>query len=186
MIYLITGGARSGKSRYAEDLAAKQGENICYIATAIAFDEAMQARVAKHRAQRPAQWVTHEGYRDLAKFITDNHGRYKVYLLDCVTLLITNLMFDLHDDYDALDEAQIDMAERAITEQLTALIKALKQTDSTMIFVTNELGSGVVPENKLARIFRDIAGRVNQMLASHADQVVLTVCGQALVVKDLT
>lgn len=178
---LITGGARSGKSSYAENLANGLGKDILYIATSIPFDEEMKQRVKKHKETRPAHWTTYEGYRDLGKEVS---GTFDGVLLDCVTVMITNLMFDNEDmkngDYDELD---FDLIEIEIINEIKALMDAVKNSDTTVIFVTNEIGFGVVPETKLGRVFRDIAGRVNQYIASRCDEVYLTVCGIPMKIK---
>lgn len=182
-ITLITGGARSGKSTFAEQLAQTDGGRVCYIATAIAFDEGMQERIKLHRAQRPAIWETVEAYDGLGEIIRQRQGLQELYLLDCVTLMVTNLMFRDMPDYDTLLKDQVDTIEAQIMAQVDDLVLALRETDSRMLLVTNEVGMGIVPENAIARIYRDIAGRVNQRLGHAADRVYLVVCGQVLQIK---
>ncbi len=183
MIHLVTGGARSGKSTYAERSVAAFGDNICYIATAIAFDSGMKNRIAKHRRQRPKNWQTVEQYADLNDLIAANAGRYDAYLLDCVTIMVSNLMLDSGLDFDVADESEIDALEAKIRSQIKKLIDAIVQADDNVVFVTNEIGYGIVPQNRMARYFRDIAGRVNQYIASRANSVTLVVCGQPVEVK---
>lgn len=181
MISLVSGGARSGKSSFAENLVASYGDDICYIATAIAFDDGMQDRINKHREQRPSDWRTYEAYRDIADFIIDN--RHQGYILDCVTIMITNLIFDSGYDFDSISFAERDQLEKQITEQFSQLLDAIDETGANFVFVTNELGSGIVPADRMTRYFRDVAGRINQLIANRADQVYLLVCGQALQIK---
>ena len=181
---LITGGARSGKSRYAEKLARELEGHVLYIATSIPFDEEMKSRVKKHRESRPSEWYTYEGHRSLGRVITENGGQYRGILLDCVTVMVTNLLLEYPGiDYDNASYEDFAEAERAINEEVEELLKGISKTDATVIMVTNELGSGIVPENLLGRVFRDIAGRVNQHIAEHCDEVFLTVCGLPLKLK---
>ncbi len=181
---LITGGARSGKSTYAEKLARELGGDVLYIATSIPFDEEMKSRVKKHRESRPSEWDTYEGYRGLGRVISESGGQYKGILLDCVTVMVTNLLLEYPDiNYDNARYEDFAEAERAINEEVEELLKGIADTAATVIMVTNELGSGIVPENLLGRVFRDIAGRVNQHIAAHCDEVFLTVCGLPLKLK---
>lgn len=183
-IILITGGARSGKSSFAEKLIADLSEKIAYIATAVPFDEGMKDRIKKHRESRPNYWTTYEIYKDVYKYIDDISEKHDAVLLDCVTILVTNLMFENHDiDWDKVGWEKIDEIERKIKEQIELLIKALRDAKMTCVIVTNELGMGIVPENRLSRIFRDIAGRINQYVASKSDEVYLAVSGIPVKIK---
>ncbi|HEY0208191.1 bifunctional adenosylcobinamide kinase/adenosylcobinamide-phosphate guanylyltransferase [Acerihabitans sp.] len=179
---LVTGGARSGKSRLAESLAAGHGGTVLYIATARVTDDEMALRVEKHRADRPAHWLTWEGHRNLDRVIRDHADRVEGVLLECVTTLITNLLFDQAGATppEAMDFTAI---EDHIAGQIEALITACADARCRVVLVTNELGMGIVPENLLARRFRDIAGRVNQRLAAAADDVWLVVSGIPLPIK---
>lgn len=163
---LITGGARSGKSGIAETLALSLGRPAVYIATAEPRDAEMEARIAAHRARRGADWVTHAAPRDLVAALsaTDGHGPR---LVDCLTLWLTNLI---------LAGADWQAAGRA-------LISTLPAQRDPVLFVTNEVGSGIVPDNALARGFRDSAGLLNQWVAAAADEVYLAVSGLPLKVK---
>lgn len=181
---LVTGGARSGKSSYAEQLAKGLDGNILYIATAVPFDEEMKSRVRKHREARPAEWDTYEGYKELAKVMVEKGGKYKGILLDCITIMVTNLLLEqpgVCSEYPGMQD--FENAEAVIKKEIEYLLKGIKETEATVIMVTNELGSGVVPENLMARAFRDIAGRVNQMVAAASDEVYLTVCGIPVKIK---
>jgi adenosylcobinamide kinase/adenosylcobinamide-phosphate guanylyltransferase len=181
---LITGGARSGKSSYAEKLAKELGSNILYIATSIPFDEEMKDRVKKHRESRPSAWDTYEGYKGLGRVISEKGGEYSGILLDCITVMVTNLLLE-HPGIDNENVIYEDFAEaeKAIKEEVEELLKGISKSGATVIMVTNELGSGIVPENLLARAFRDIAGRMNQYIAEQCDEVFLTVCGLPLKLK---
>lgn len=179
---LITGGARSGKSSLAERLAALTCERVFYIATSVVTDAEMAERVALHRASRPAHWRTWEGYRDLGTVIDQQLDPDEAVMLECITTLITNLLFELAGD---TSPEQMDFAvlEVGIQQQITDLLAACARSRAPIYLVTNELGMGIVPENRLARHFRDIAGRVNQRLAAAADEVFLVVSGIEVKIK---
>jgi adenosylcobinamide kinase/adenosylcobinamide-phosphate guanylyltransferase len=163
---LVTGGARSGKSALAEELVADLGPRAVYIATANAGDPEMAARIAAHRDRRGAGWTTLEAPHDLAGALaaTDD-GRPR--LVDCLTLWLSNLMLDGRDWSGAGG----------------ALVAALGAQASPVVLVTNEVGAGIVPENALARAFRDAAGQLNQRVAAAADEVFLVVAGLPLRLK---
>jgi adenosylcobinamide kinase/adenosylcobinamide-phosphate guanylyltransferase len=166
MMILVTGGARSGKSAYAESRALALPGTPCYIATAEAGDEEMTARIAAHRARRGPPWREIEAPLDLAGALAASDGEGPR-LVDCLTLWLSNLMFAEQD----LDAAAARLGE------------AVRGQQSPVIFVTNEVGMGIVPENRLARRFRDAAGRLNQCVAQVADEVQLVVSGYPLRVK---
>ena len=181
---LITGGARSGKSSYAENLAKELGEKVLYIATAVPFDDEMKDRIFKHRESRPANWYTYEGYRNLKQVFENDTMSFEVILLDCITVMVTNLMFDLMgEDVEALTAEDVSRIEKEVMKEVSDFVISTYENSKTVIFVTNELGSGLVPEYKLGRIFRDIAGRVNQYIAGRADEVFMTVCGIPMKIK---
>ena len=164
-IILVTGGARSGKSAIAEGRTLSLGSPAAYIATAQAFDAEMAERIAAHRARRGEEWRTHAEPLDLcgALDLTDGMPR----LVDCLTLWLTNLI----------------LAGRDWRPETARLVETLGKQASPVILVTNEVGAGIVPENRLARVFRDAAGTVNQEIAKVADEVILAVCGLSMKVK---
>jgi adenosylcobinamide kinase / adenosylcobinamide-phosphate guanylyltransferase len=183
-IILITGGARSGKSSYAENLAKEFGDEVLYIATAVPFDDEMKDRIAKHREGRPTNWHTYEGYRNLKQVFDNDIITFEVILLDCVTVMVTNLMFDLiGEDVEMLTAEDLSRIEKEVMKEVSDFVRSIEENSKTVIFVTNELGSGLVPEYKFGRIFRDIAGRVNQYLAGRANEVFMTVCGIPMKIK---
>jgi adenosylcobinamide kinase / adenosylcobinamide-phosphate guanylyltransferase len=169
-IVLVTGGARSGKSRYAEERGRATGGRLLYIATAEARDDEMARRIAAHRGRRGADWTTVEAPVEIARALTANRGRFDAVLVDCVTLWLSNLL-------ERADESAIEGA-------VDAFIAAAHDFGAPVFVVTNELGSGIVPESALARKFRDVAGWMNQRLAAAADEVVLMVAGLPVVVKE--
>ncbi len=179
---LITGGARSGKSRLAEQFAAQQGDNVLYIATSIVTDDEMVERIAIHQQTRPAQWATNEGYRELRDVIRHKGARCDAIMLECITTMITNLMFDKTGDIPA-EEMDFTAIEQRITEEIEDLIDACLASPSPVYLVTNEVGFGIVPDNLLSRRFRDIAGRVNQRLAANAKEMYLVISGIELKMK---
>ncbi len=178
MITLVIGGARSGKSTFAESLLKNETE-VCYIATACITDEEMEDRVKKHREQRPKVWRTHEETCTISKCT----GTEKKYLLDDVTNMISNIMFENTRDLEDIDSNIIEKVESDIILELSKLIDFIKKTDSHLIMVSNEVGLSIVPENKIARIFRDIQGRVNSFLAKESDEVYFMVAGIEVKIK---
>lgn len=182
-ITLITGGARSGKSTFAEKSVREKNKRTAYLATAIAFDESMKSRIEKHVNQRPSEWTTFEKATKAHEVVREIASNHEVLLLDCITVLMTNTLFMDDLDWDTIDEKTIDRVEGRVMEDIKLLISALKESDLQSYLVTNEVGSGIVPENRLARIFRDIAGRINQYIASQADEVYAVISGLPLKLK---
>ncbi|HAT3903125.1 TPA: bifunctional adenosylcobinamide kinase/adenosylcobinamide-phosphate guanylyltransferase [Citrobacter koseri] len=181
MMILVTGGARSGKSRHAEALIADSPQ-VLYIATSQIFDEEMAARIQHHRDGRPPHWRTAECWRHLDALITPDNAPEEAILLECVTTMVTNLLFAMGGDTDP-DNWDYAAMEQAIEDEICALIDACQRCPAQVVLVTNEVGMGIVPENRLARHFRDIAGRVNQRLAAAADEVWLVVSGIGVKIK---
>ena len=165
-VILITGGARSGKSRYAEELALKMSPNPVYVATAHVWDEEFRERVKKHQERRGPEWTNIEEEMLLSRH--DLTGRVAV--IDCITLWCTNYFFQMQEVDTALE------ALKAEFDKFTA-------RDATYIFVTNEIGMGGVSDNAVQRKFTDLQGWMNQYVASKADEVVLMVSGIAVKVK---
>lgn len=178
MIILVTGGARSGKSSFAENLY-KNENDVVYIATSKIFDKEMENRVEAHRKQRPITWRTFEANYNLDKAVE----KEDFYLLDCITLLSSNIMYDITKDLEDIDFSTQEKVEKRITNELDKLINKIRRENKNLILVTNELGMSIVPENKLARMYRDIQGRINQKVAKESDQVYLVVCGLPVRVK---
>ena len=181
MMILVTGGARSGKSRHAEALIADSPQ-VLYIATSQIFDEEMAARIQHHRDGRPPHWRTAECWRHLDALITPANAPEEAILLECITTMVTNLLFAMGGDTDP-DNWDYAAMELAIEDEIRTLIDACQRCPAQVVLVTNEVGMGIVPENRLARHFRDIAGRVNQRLAAAADEVWLVVSGIGVKIK---
>jgi adenosylcobinamide kinase/adenosylcobinamide-phosphate guanylyltransferase len=178
-LILITGGARSGKSDFAQRLAHEMsGDDVVFIATAQAGDDDMAQRIAAHRRSRPPGWRTVEAPRDIGTAITAA-GSVRAIVVDCLTLLVSNVLLSLGD------YAPEDAAQAAVDEELRLVSGALLQTTATVIVVTNEVGLGIVPENRLARQYRDLLGRANANLARAAEFVYLLVAGLPVEIKSL-
>jgi len=166
-VTLVLGGARSGKSSYAEGLAESQPGSCRYLATAAAGDGEMAARIAEHRRRRGARWRTHEETLDLAGALAAAASAEAVVVVDCLTLWLSNIL----------------LAELDVNNECGKLIAALPSLPGPVIFVSNEVGLGIVPENALARRFRDEAGRLNQAVAAAAQSVVFVAAGLPLTLK---
>ena len=164
---LILGGARSGKSRFAEQLVIDSGLDRHYIATGRAWDEEMRARIDQHKADRGDLWTTHEEPLDLVGQLAAIDGEGRAVLVDCLTLWVTNLMMD----------------ERDMAAEFAALAAYLPKAKARLVIVSNEVGLGIVPENRMAREFRDHAGRLHQMIAAEAADVYFIAAGLPLKMK---
>ena len=163
---LVTGGARSGKSRYAEQRTSALGADLVYIATAEAFDGEMERRIALHQERRGPEWTTVNAPINLPEAIHQTDGKGPC-LVDCLTIWLSNLIF----------------AEADISKATDALVAAIQARQDPIIFVTNEVGAGIVPENALARRFRDDAGRLNQIIAGQVEEVYVCISGMPLRLK---
>ena len=194
-LILVLGGARSGKSTFAERLAASSGRTVAFIATATASDDEMRARIARHRAARPAEWHTLEEPLHLAAAVQQAYKLADVVLLDCVTLWLGNMVLQ-ESGPDESDDNEKEQEEPRLTsnlfdeqslkhiEALLAVVQAA-EPNKTLIVVTNEVGLGIVPASPLGRVYRDTLGYVNQRLAQVADRVYLLVAGMAVDIKRL-
>lgn len=182
-IIMVTGGARSGKSSFAEQLCIDRNNNTAYIATSIPFDDEMKDRVKKHKESRPQSWNTYEIYKDIYSIIQNLDKDYNTVILDCITLLVNNLMFTYDIDIDNSNADQINQLEFYIKDQMNKLTNEIKKTNLYFVIVTNELGLGVVPNNKLSRIYSDIVGRINQQISKESDEVYFVVSGIPMKIK---
>lgn len=197
LIY-ITGGAKSGKSSFAEqDIMKSQKAPIAYIATqAREFDdEEMQRSIRLHQQSRPQEWITFEQYQSLDQLIREIAELYQGVLIDCATVWVTNILFDYWkskavdserevEQYIAdLAMSDISASEQFLKKELSKILKAIEDSDITVWIVSNEVGSGIVPNNKLARIFRNLQGLINQELAHKADLVYWVISGIPMKIK---
>jgi adenosylcobinamide kinase/adenosylcobinamide-phosphate guanylyltransferase len=170
----ILGGARSGKSSYAQELAGRLGRRVLYVATAEALDDEMRSRIEAHKRSRPSTWATIEAPRDVAEAIRSKTGDAEVVVIDCLTLLVANLMGG---------EDEIGQWRDRVAAEVERLIALVDMIPSHFIIVSNEVGLGVVPANPLARAYRDILGEANQMIAGRADEVCFMVAGIPVPIK---
>lgn len=173
---LLTGGARSGKSSYALNLV-EPSDHVLFVATAQAFDEDMAYRIANHKLERPAHWGTLEAPQNIGAALLKNDYPADTIIIDCLTMLTSNIILSLGDDVDT------PTAEQAVRQEVDALLAAYKSKKANLIVVTNEVGLGIVPAYKLGRIYRDALGRANQQIAAVADRVLFMVSGYPMVVK---
>lgn len=180
-IILCSGGARSGKSEFAEQLALSLKGRKAYVATGQAFDDEMKDRIKKHQLRRGKEWITFEIPLHLHKNWEQIKNVSDVILIDCLTMFTSNHVF-AHGDINTQEDS--NRIESIILEELRLLLQDINNSnDKTVIFVTNEIGLGIVPENKLARYFRDITGRVNREVASAANKMYLTISGVTIELK---
>ena len=168
-ITLILGGARSGKSTYALKLAGKY-KKVAFIATCVGLDKEMRERIKLHKETRPKHWETFEEPQDLVKVFKRLDSRFDCILIDCLTLLVSNLVLS-------------GKSQTKIIKKIEELLLAINKEKIRVIMVSNEVGLGLVPTNKLGREFRDIAGRVNQLIASSSDEVFFIVAGIPVKIK---
>lgn len=191
-IVLVTGGARSGKSAFAEEQLADR-ERVCYIATGLprGEDPEWQERIRLHQERRPASWTTQEQYAGLADWLREQS--HPVYLLDCATLLTSNRLFDLiaqhfPDKLELSEEHFLSRQEQSfllqlLEEEWQELLSTIRQTNAECWIVTDEVGLGIVPETRLGRFFRDVQGKINQLIAKEASEAYLVICGLAQQLK---
>lgn len=184
---LVIGGARSGKSSFAQQLAADSGGRVCFLATAEAGDEEMRKRIQCHRISRPRDWATRELERGTTSVTIPED--VDVLLMDCFTIYLANLMAEVglawaeHDE-DLMPEEEVTRLMDFVEKRALETVEGLVKTGRTLIIVSNEVGMGLVPPFRLGRIFRDLAGRLNQRLAEIADEVHVVFAGLPLCLKD--
>lgn len=180
-LVLMLGGARSGKSRLAEEMALAAGGTAAYIATAAVLDGEMARRVDIHQKRRPDHWVTVEETRNLTEALERVPAGTQTVIVDCLTLWLTNLLLPYYDEEAGV--AELDTVEEEVRSELERFCLRAKSKPFTTIVVANEVGCGIVPESPLGRLFRDLAGRANQQAAKNADAVYFAVAGYPLRVK---
>jgi adenosylcobinamide kinase / adenosylcobinamide-phosphate guanylyltransferase len=177
-ITLLLGGARSGKSSYAQRLAEESGKSVTYLATAQALDdEEMSARIQKHQSERPAHWQTLEIPLDISSHVGEIKS--ELVILDCMTLLTTNLLMKFEKD-ELVDEAPFT---EAVYKEVADLLAAIRAGTQDWLIISNEIGLGLVPPYQMGRVYRDLLGWANQRLAREADKVIFLVAGIPMVIK---
>src|SRR6056297_1161792 len=184
-IILVTGGARSGKSRFAEKLCKSKGDKILYIATSIPFDEEMEDRIKKHKKDRPDNWLLVEKYKNFKELeLSKKFKSANIILLDCITVMISNIYVEEQLD-DKTEIKKYEEIERKILEDINDLTRLVHKQNKEIVLVSNEIGMGIVPINRFTRMYRDTAGRVNQFVSHKADKVYLTISGIGIDIKKL-
>lgn len=166
-LIFVTGGARSGKSSFAEALAAKLGTRVTYVATATPGDDEMRERIRLHRERRSLDWLTIEEPKDVARVVSEEGGMMDVILIDCLTLLVSNLLL----------AGESPTSDDEILAEVRELARVSREVRAHVIVVSNEVGCGIVPEYPLGRRYRDLLGRANQVVASFADEIYLCISG---------
>jgi len=178
---LIIGGARSGKSHFAQELALKLGKPVLFVATAVAGDEEMRHRIEEHQRTRPTKWSTVEVTTHIGNQIEQIIGLAQVVIVDCITLLVSNIFSQYADQTG--EHIDATLIEKKVTSEIDELVECINRLDASFIIVTNEVGTGLVPANKMSRLYRDLLGKANQLLAQQADEVYLMVAGLLLKIK---
>jgi adenosylcobinamide kinase/adenosylcobinamide-phosphate guanylyltransferase len=172
----LLGGARSGKSSYAQQLAQRSGKSVTFIATAQASDEEMSARIQKHREDRPAEWTTLEIPQNIPAYLKQNPSQADLYLLDCITLLTNNIFMQFVEE----DQVNEEKAKFAFESEIEELITHIQTDEKEWIVISNEVGLGLVPPYQMGRVYRDLLGWANQHLAREADEVLWMMAGIAV------
>jgi adenosylcobinamide kinase / adenosylcobinamide-phosphate guanylyltransferase len=183
VVRLILGGARSGKSTFAQEFARQNATRVLFVATATAGDEDMRLRIQKHQSERPANWRTLEASTHLGNQILPRIEDAELVIIDCITLLVNNI-FARHPD-DEFETIPDSVLEKEVMEEVDELQGCLSKARASFIIISNEVGLGIVPDNRMGRLYRDILGRANQRLAQCSDEVYLLVAGIPLIVKGL-
>lgn len=178
---LALGGARGGKSQFAQDLAHQTSERVLFVATAEPLDEEMRRRIDIHRASRPQHWRTLEAFVDVGTSIRGVLGDADLVVIDCITLLVSNILTGRYIDVEGTDYAAL---EKQVVDEIEALVNCMEETAASFIVVSNEVGMGLVPGSPLERSYRDALGRANQILAQYVDEVYLLVAGIPVTIKD--
>ncbi|MFC1864903.1 bifunctional adenosylcobinamide kinase/adenosylcobinamide-phosphate guanylyltransferase [Chloroflexota bacterium] len=178
---LLIGGARSGKSHFAQELAMRSGKPVLFVATAEAGDEEMRHRIEEHRRTRPAAWSTLEVTMHVGNEILQKIGGAQVVIVDCITLLVNNVFSQYADPTG--EQIDTSLVEKEVTSEINELVECINRSGASFIVVTNEVGMGLVPANKIGRLYRDLLGKANQLLAEQADEVCLMVAGLPLTIK---
>ncbi|MCL2475442.1 MAG: bifunctional adenosylcobinamide kinase/adenosylcobinamide-phosphate guanylyltransferase [Chloroflexi bacterium] len=178
---LLTGGVRSGKSSKAEQLAKENGGKVLFVATAEAGDEDMICRIKNHQKSRPLAWHTLESSLKIGQAILHKKENYDVIVIDCLTMLTNNVIGQVIVRYG--EGVEEELVENMLREELQSIVQAMCELDSQFIIVTNEVGLGIVPDNRLGRLYRDLLGRANQFIANAVETVIFMISGCELYVK---
>jgi len=182
---LILGGARSGKSRLAREMALRLGDKVLFVATGEALDEEMNQRIEEHKRERPPSWRSVEVPTGVGRRIQEEVGDAQVVIVDCLTLLVSNVIGQCGDDPGQISA---ELVRERLTTEIDELIECINGSTATFILVSNEVGMGLVPESRLGRLYCDLLGKANQIFAQRADGVYFMFSGMPLSLKkgDLT
>jgi len=178
---LLIGGARSGKSHFARELGLKSAQPVLFVATAVAGDEEMQQRIEEHRKTRPATWSTLEVTTHIGNQIRQKIGKAQTVIVDCITLLVNNIFNQYSDPAGELID--VPLIEKEVMAEIDELVDCINQVNTSFIIVSNEVGLGLVPDNRIGRLFRDLLGKANQVLAQRADEIYLMAAGIPILIK---
>lgn len=178
---LVMGGARSGKSHYALELALKLSQPVLFVATAEAGDEEMRQRIEEHQKARPFTWSTLEVTTRVGSQIIQKKDKAQTVIVDCITLLVNNICGQ-HSDPTG-EPVDASLIEKEVMAEIGDLVDCINQVNANFIIVTNEVGLGLVPASRMSRLYRDLLGRANQILAQHVDEIYLMVAGLPLRIK---
>ncbi len=178
---LLIGGARSGKSHFAQELALKSAQPVLLVATAEAGDEEMRQRIEEHQKKRPTTWSTLEVTTHVGSQIFQKFGKAQTVIVDCITLLVNNI-FSRYSDSTG-EQIDAPLIEKEVMAEIGEFVDCINQVNANFIIVTNEVGLGLVPANRMSRLYRDLLGRANQILAQHVDEIYLMVAGLPLRIK---
>ena len=180
-IVLLLGGARSGKSQYAQELAGQTADEVLFVATATPGDEEMRRRILKHRSERPPTWRTLEAANHVGSRIQQEIGDARLVIIDCITLLVNNIFCQFGDQqFESIEDSVIGSQ---VDIEIEELLYCLGQCSCDFIIVSNEVGLGLVPDNRMGRLYRDFLGRANQKLAQCSTEVYLMVAGIPVRIK---
>ena len=179
-IILVTGGISSGKSAFAEDLVTKISQDkscsCTYIATASVYDDEMREKVRLHQqARQDKNWSTLEAYKNLGQIVANDDFDHGILLLDCLTMMVSNIIFEDDMDFDGLDQDKCRLKEDLVLNEIRDFVKSVRDKDLDLVLVTNEIGLGGISYNKLSRFYTQLVGRSNQYIASQSDQVYMVV-----------
>ena len=178
---LIIGGARSGKSHFARELGLKSAQPVLFVATAVAGDEEMRQRIEEHKKTRPTAWSTLEVTTHIGNQIRQKIGKAQTVIIDCITLLVNNIFNQYSDPAGELID--VPLIEKEVMAEIDELVDCINQVNTSFIIVSNEVGLGLVPDNRIGRLYRDLLGRANQVLAQCVDEIYLMVAGIPVRIK---
>jgi adenosylcobinamide kinase/adenosylcobinamide-phosphate guanylyltransferase len=178
---LIIGGARSGKSHFARELGLKSAQPVLFVATAVAGDEEMRQRIEEHKKSRPIAWSTLEVTTHIGNQIRQKIGKAQTVIVDCITLLVNNIFNQYSDPAGELID--VPLIEKEVMAEIDELVDCINQVKARFIIVSNEVGLGLVPDNRIGRLYRDLLGRANQVLAQCVDEIYLMAAGIPVLIK---